>query len=426
MQHPKDRRTPIARREFMRRAAAAGIAVPSLAALLAACGSDEPAPDGGSTGGATTPTLQLARPDNPVTLPVTDDNPAIADGLSPEAGPLKIFGYNDYIWKKVRNKFADRFGVEVEYTVFDTSDEMVSKMQTNGSDFDLLVTITVDNVGKLATGGLIQPLNHSYLPNVAENLWTEAPDFYDVGRQYTAPYTMYSTGIAWRNDLVSDDIGNMDNPWDILWDTRFAGQTHLLNGSRDVMAAGLLRSGYDPNESDPAILEEVKQDLLAGAESMAWKFDHVDYTELSSNQWQIHNAWSGQIAYYQYYLPKGLEIEAISYIWPPRGPGGQKGLIGTDLFAIPKGAASPVLAHELINMMYEPETALLNYTYEGYQPPLNTFDAELAVSDGYLPESLAYTIVTPEDIAISVAELELEPAVNQLYQQIALEVTGGA
>ena len=40
MSHPKDRRPPIDRREFMRRAAAAGIALPSLAAILAACGSD--------------------------------------------------------------------------------------------------------------------------------------------------------------------------------------------------------------------------------------------------------------------------------------------------------------------------------------------------------------------------------------------------
>ena len=70
-------------------------------------------------------------------MAISDDNPPIADGLSPEAGPLKIFGYNDYIYKKVRNQFGDRYGVDVEYTVFDTPDEMVAKMQSNGSDFDI-------------------------------------------------------------------------------------------------------------------------------------------------------------------------------------------------------------------------------------------------------------------------------------------------
>ena len=308
MSHPKDRRPPMDRREFMRRAAAAGIALPSLAAILAACGSDSSST---ATGSASAAGLQLARPDNPVTLAITDDNPPIADGLSPEAGPLKIFGYADYIWKKIRNRFGESFnGVPIEYTVFDTPDEMVSKMQSNGSDFDLIVTVTLDNIGKLAQGGLIQPLNYSYLPNVQDNLATGIPDFYDVGRQYSVPYVIFTTGVAWRNDLISDDVLNMDNPYDIYWDTAYKGQTHLLNGSRDMIAVGLLRKGYDPNESDPAVLDEVKQDLLDGANAMGWKYDHVDYTELSANQWKVHNTWSGQMAYYQYYLPKGLDITA--------------------------------------------------------------------------------------------------------------------
>ena len=45
---------------------------------------------------------------------------------------------------------------------------------------------------------------------------------------------------------------------------------------------------------------------------MGWKYDHVDYTELSTNLWQVHNTWSGQMVYYQYYLPKGLDITALS------------------------------------------------------------------------------------------------------------------
>jgi spermidine/putrescine transport system substrate-binding protein len=413
------------RREFMRRAAAAGIALPSLAAILAACGSsDSSSPQGGSASAAG---LQLASPDNPITLPVTADNPAIADGLSPESGPLKIFGYADYIWKKVRNQFGDSFdGVPIEYTVFDTPDEMVSKMQSNGADFDLIVTVTLDNIGKLAQGALIQPLNYSYLPNVESNLATGIPDFYDVGRAYSTPYVIYTTGVAWRNDLISDDILNMDNPYDIYWDTTYKGETHLLNGSRDLLAAALLRKGYDPNESDTTILDEVKQDLLDGADAMGWKYDHVDYTELSASQWKVHNTWSGQMAYYQYYLPKGLDITALSYAWPPQGSGGKKGLLSHDLFAISKGATNPVLAHEMINFLYDPTNAITNYSYEGYQPTVASFNEESAVKDGYLPESLTYVIITPDMIPMGVTELELEPAVNQLYQQIYQEVTGGA
>ena len=426
MSHPKDRVPPLSRREFLRRAAATGVAVPSLAAFLAACGSDG-GDGGGSTGPSESPPagLQLARPDNPVTLALSDDNPAIADGLSPEGGPLKIFGYNDYVYKKVRNQFGDRYGVDVEYTVFDTPDEMVAKMQSNGSDFDVLVTVTLENVGKLAQGGLIQPLNKTYLPTFEDQLWTGVPDFYDVGRQYSAPYVVFTTGISWRNDLVTDDIAAMDNPYDIFWDTANQGQVHLLNGSRDTLATALLRGGYDPNTDDPAVLDTIKQDLLDGADAMGWKYDHVDYTELSTNGWEVHGTWSGQMVYYQYYLPKGLDLTSLSYAWPPQGPGGKPGLISHDLFAISKGAASPVLAHKFIDFMYEPENALTNYGYEGYQPTVVSLDQSTALENG-LPPSLDYTFVTEDMLPMGVSELELAPAVNQLYQQIYQEVTGGA
>ncbi|MFB3739915.1 MAG: PotD/PotF family extracellular solute-binding protein, partial [Candidatus Velamenicoccus archaeovorus] len=248
--HPKQRRTPMSRREFLRRAGAAGVALPSLSAILAACGGSSDVGSGGG-GGSPGPGLQLARPDSPVTLP-TEGNPAIEDGLPPEAGPLRIFGYADYIWKKVRNRFSDTYGVGIEYTVFDTPEEMVAKLRSGTSDFDLIVSVTLENVGKLAFGKLIQPLNKSYLPNLA-NVWDVFQDpFYDAGARFTAPYTVYTTGIGYRNDLVTTDIASMDDPYDILWDPRYAGQVHLLNGSRDTLAAALLRMGADVNTDDTA------------------------------------------------------------------------------------------------------------------------------------------------------------------------------
>ncbi len=370
--------------------------------------------------------LQLARPDNPVTIAITDDNPPIADGLEPEAGPLKIFGYNDYIWNRVRKKFASQFGVaEIEYSIFDTPEEMVQKVQASGGDFDLIVSVTLENVGKLAQGGLLQPLNHTYLPNFS-NVWsTLQSPFYDVESRYTVPYTVYTTGIGFRNDLV-DDPAQLDNPYDIFWDTAYAGQTHLLNGARDTISAALLRMGEDVNTADAAVLDQAKQMLLDGVDQMNWKFDHVDYSELGS--FQVHMTWSGQVSYYQYYLPKGEEITQYSYVWPSTTHPDLQGILTNDVFAIPKGASNPVLAHEMINFMLDPVNALQNYSYEGFQPPIDQFDNAQAVTDGIVPENLANTLLTEEDFNLpnAVRQLELDPATNQLWQQIYQEVTGGA
>jgi spermidine/putrescine transport system substrate-binding protein len=414
------------RRDFLRRAAAAGIAVPSLSAILAACGSSSTPPGGGSSAGG----LQLARPDHPLTLPITADNPMIADNLKPEAGPLKIYGYADYIWQKVRNQFADKFGVEVQYTVFDTPEEMVAKVQTNGADFDMICTVTVENVGKMAYGKLLQPLNHNYLPNWDANAWPQVKDpFFDKGSQYTIPYTVYTTGIGYENDKVSEDIAGLDNPYDALFDPKYSGQTHLLSGSRDVLAAALCRMGADVNTSDTNVLDQAKQMLLDGVSSMGWKFDHVDYNELGN--FSIHQTWSGQLTYYQYYLPKGLDISKFTWVWPPTGASGKEGIITTDLFAITKGAKNPVLAHEMLNFMWQPDIALSNYSYEGFQPPINQYDAQEQIKNGIVPKNLANTLVSQDDFPLGqdptkVQELELEPTVTQEYQTIYQQVTGGA
>ncbi len=416
--HPRDRRRPLSRREFLRRAGMAGMATPGLAALLAACSSKTP-----SQAGSPSAALQLARPDAPVTLP-TQDNPAIADGLKPEAGPLKILGYNDYIRKFILNKFSDQYSTSVDWTIFDTPEQMVQMMQSSGTNWDLIVSVTLENVGKLAFGSLIQPLNKSYIPNFT-NVWKVFQNpFYDVNAQFTAPYTVYTTGITWRNDVVTEDIPGMDNPYDILWDAKYAGLVHLLNGSRDTLAAALLRMGADVNTSDSNVLDQAKQMLLDGVAAMNWKFDHTDYSELGT--FDIHQTWSGQVAYYQYYLPKGLPISAFSYVWPPKAAGGKPGIITNDVFAIPKGATSPVLAHAMIDYLLDPSNSAVNYAYEGYQPPLTSITPESILADELVPKNLSNILITEEDFPLGVQELELAPAVNQLYQQIYQDVTGGA
>jgi spermidine/putrescine transport system substrate-binding protein len=421
VQHPREHRRPLSRREFLQRAGATGIALPSFAAILAACGGNGGGAGGGNGGGQ----LQLARPDNPVELPIPDTNPPIEDGLSPESGPLRIFGYNDYIWKKVRNQYAAEYGVEVEYTFFDTPEEMVAKVQAGGSEFDLIVSVTLENVGKLAFGELIQPLNHSYIPNLS-NAWAVFQDpFYDKGARYTAPYTVYTTGIGFRNDIVTDDIAAMDNPYDILWDEAYAADgVHLLNGARDTLSAALLRMNADVNTDDPVVLEAAEQMLLEGVDAMNWKFDHVDYNELGT--FAIHQTWSGQVSYYQYYLPNDLTIEQYSYVWPPKAEAAAPGIITNDVFAIPRGARSPVLAHAMIDWLLDPANAALNYSYEGFQPPINSITPDTILADELVPENLANILLVEEDFPLGVPQLELAPATNQLWQQIYTEVTGGA
>ena len=209
MPHPREhllrRRGPtseLSRRQFLRASAGAALAVPTLSSILAACakpGTEGPGATGGESG------YPLARPDSPVTLPLHDDIPAIEDGLPIESNAtLRIYNWADYMWKKVINDFCEELNVDYEWTTFNNMSEAIQKMST-GQVADVFFP-TPDVISKLAYGKLLQPLNHSYIPNLAANMWPVYQDpFYDQGWRYTVPYATYTTGVAYRRDVISDE-----------------------------------------------------------------------------------------------------------------------------------------------------------------------------------------------------------------------------
>ena len=85
-----------------------------------------PAADGNDrhhgTGGTTAPG-ESTLPDVEATgREVTE---SIADGLEPEAGPLRIVNYADYVNPDVVADFEDKYGVKVEITTIDSDAEMI-------------------------------------------------------------------------------------------------------------------------------------------------------------------------------------------------------------------------------------------------------------------------------------------------------------
>ncbi len=227
--HPKERQL-YSRRAFLQRAALAGIAVPSLSAILAACGSGAQssvatsAASGGSgsqfgTGGISGAAYPLARPDAPVTWNV-DDTELIASDLPPEENAtVKILRWPYYLAPSVIKSFEKKYSCTVEQTEFADMDKGLAKINTGQGDFDLLVGMNVWAVGRSIAAGLLRPINLDYIPNLPANCWdTFQSPFYDVDSHYTLPYSVWSTGIFWRNDKISADIAGMANPYDIFWD----------------------------------------------------------------------------------------------------------------------------------------------------------------------------------------------------------------
>ena len=433
--HPRDPQyRNLSRRQFLRRSLATGVALPSAAAILAACGSDGDGDTPGTNGGDGTPTVQFGTPDAPATLQVFDDNAPIESGLEPEAGPLRLYNWEQYIWKKVVDDFAKEFGVEVEIETFYNMEEAIGKIQTGQVTFDVFFP-TIDEVPRLSAAKLIQPLNHDYLPNLS-NVWDSLADpFYDKGSQYSVPYSVYHTGIGWRYDLLPmevEDVQAMDNPYSIFWEHGVRGKTGVYDVPRDALALAMYHlegSAVDPNTVDPAKIDAAKQALIELDDMLDLRVT-IDgaYVGIPEGRYALHQAWSGDMLATPWYTADPAEENGLMrYYWPARD--GHGGVFDNDTYVIPRDAQNPVLAHEFLNYMLDNDHSMKNFSWVGYQAPLKALDPEDVVENGWpglegyfawewkAPQDSNWTNLTP---AI-VREEDSDPSVGDRFTGIPLE-----
>ncbi len=408
------------RRALLRNAALLGISVPALSALLQAC-ADSPTGAGGS-GGGSPQAIQIASPDNPVTWDIADDNQPIADGLQPEAGPLLLYNYADYIGPAVVKSFEEKYGVEVKVSTFNDTDEAITKIRTGAVPFDVYFP-SYDQIGRMVTAKLVRPLNHSYIGNLG-NVWsTFADPWYDGEARYSVPYSVYTTGVGWNTDLVTDDVAALDNPYDALWDEAYRGKVGIIDDWHTAMAMVALRAGLpDVNTDDPDDLAVIQENLTELSKATQPKVTVSMYNDLPSGQMGISQMWSGDVVNAQYYLPKGKSVDVLRYWFPEDG----KGLVDNDLMMVLSGGKNPVLAHLFLEHMLDEKNSLKNFGYIGYQPPQNALDTEKLVADGYLPENLATAAVREEWFDVAYRLLELTVANDAAWHQVWQQFKAGA
>jgi spermidine/putrescine transport system substrate-binding protein len=426
-----DRRFSATRRDFLKRTGGAAFAL-SAAGLLEACSnSTSSAPPSQSGAGSTGPVgpggLPLARPDGPpVELPLWED--PIASGLEPETGgDFTVFNYPYYIYGKLLKDFGKKYNVTVKVTPFDDINTGVTRLASGTVQPDV-TEMTPDNLDRVVAGKLIKPLNLDYIPNLKANVWPSLADpFYDKGSRYGVPYTCYSTGIAWRTDRVKEDIQNMANPWDIFWQSQaYSGKVALLSEVRETIALALLRKGItDINTEDPKLINQAVSDLKELYGICNIKVGDLQYETVPEDKAWLNQAWSGDmLAGVFYYLQKPSDANLLRFYNPPVG----KGPIQNDMWCVCATTKKPVLAHLFLNYMLDNGVAYSNFVnFNGYQPPLNEIDPDQMVAKGLIPETLANSVLTADDLGPnSIQEMTLTNTGQALWQNGYADFQSGA
>ena len=414
--HPKERRLATTRRDFLLRSGGAAVSLSSMSGLLAACGTTTPTTTN-SAGGWPTGAggIPLARPNHPVTLDRWEA--PIASGMQPETGgTFTIFNYPEYIDPAVLKSFGKKYGVTVKVTPFDDITTGVTKLASGTVSPDV-TEMTPDLLPRAVAGKLLKPLNLDYIPNL-KNVWSgfKSP-YYDVESRYSVPYTVYSTGIAYRTDRVKEDIPSLKQPWDIFWQAQaYKGKTALLSEVRETIAMALLRKGeLDINTEDPAKINQAVSDLQELYNICNIKVGDLQYSTIPENKAWLNQAWSGDMmSAFFYYLPNKATGPLLRFWHPVKG----KGPIQNDMWSICTSTKKPVLAHLFLNFMLDNGVAYSNFVdFNGYQPPLNEIVPEDLVKKKVIPETLATCVLTESDLGPdSLQEMTLTTTGQSLWQ----------
>jgi spermidine/putrescine transport system substrate-binding protein len=232
------------------------------------------------------------------------------------------------------------------------------------------------------------------------------------------PYTIYTTGIAWRKDHVPENPYTMANPWAMLWNGKYKGRVAILDDSREGISLGLMKNGiFDLNTTNQSQIAAAGKSLQNLAHLTNMKVDNNDYTEVPGGQIWIHHAWSGDIASALYYMPKGVPVDVVGYWFPTDG----KGPVGNDLITVLRNAPNPVLAHHFMNYLVDLQNALTNYSYTGYMQPLTGITPQRLVQEQLLPKTLMSTTVLPSYFRRGVMELQLPVTAQSQWSQAWLQ-----
>jgi spermidine/putrescine transport system substrate-binding protein len=386
------------RRQFLARSAQIGVLLGAGIPLLNACGGDS----GGSGDQSTEP---------------------IADGLQPEKGPLRIINYADYVNPDVIADFEAKYGVKVEISTIDTDTEAVAKLASGALKVDVHHSMASTSIGNLIKGGLIQPLNRSYLTNRGNVIEAFDDPWYDPGAVYSVPYTFFGTGIGYRADRI-DPAEVEAQGWDTLWNaTEFKGQVSILDDEREAFTMAMLRKGItDINTLDQAVIDQALADVIELIDLVNVKVNIEGYKDIPEGTTTIAHTWSADlIAGAASYLPEGTTSEVLGFWHPPS----EQYVVNNDSMGVLASAENPVLAHLYIDFLLDNAVAEKNFSWVGYLPALSKLDADFVIAAGYVPENLRNCVPTNDDIAKGLKYEALGPEGDAQYEAAWSKFTAG-
>ena len=115
--------------------------------------------------------------------------------MAAEDAKVNFYNWDTYIGETTLEDFTEATGVEVQYDLFADNDELFAKLKTGNPGYDLIVP-TNDYVERMIQSNMLEPLDHSKIPNIANIDPVFMDPAFDPGRKYSLSYMWGTIGIG--------------------------------------------------------------------------------------------------------------------------------------------------------------------------------------------------------------------------------------
>lgn len=296
-----------------------------------------------------------------------------------ERKELNIYTWADYFPADVLDEFQKQTGIKVNYTNFETNEEMLAKLETaKGGDYDII--LASDYILKLAAEkGLMTELDKSKIPNYKNIDPIYQGFFYDEENKYTIPYAPGIPLIVYDPDKVSIDITGYNS----LWDESLKDSIALMDTERVVMGMTLKTLGESFNTQDLEAIKKAGDKLIKLAPNIRLLSQDQTQNYLINGEVSVAFLFTSQVALALQTNPN------LKVVYPKEGLG-----VGVDAVFVPSKAPNLENAYTFLNYILDGEVGakITTQTYylcpnkAAYEYIPEEFKKSLCITEKTIPE----------------------------------------
>lgn len=290
----------------------------------------------------------------------TDEQIEYYKNLGLQGTTVNVYNWGEYISDgsegsmDVVSEFERLTGATVNYTNFESNENMYSKLAGGGVSYDVIVPSDY-MIDRLIDEEMLLPLDYDNIPNMKYISEEYQHLYYDPDQLYSVCYNIGTTILIYNKTLVSEE----PDSWEVLWDEQYKDQVLMFNNSRDAFAIAQAVLGKDFNST-------VEQDWVDCAQLLAEQKDKTNPVYVMDEIFNLME--SGEYALGVYYAGDYLLMvennEDLGYCFPKEGVN-----FFYDAFCIPTCSQNKRGGEAFINFMHEPQVAYENSEYIYYRSP---------------------------------------------------------